>query len=1093
MTTKLLTNEFIEKYPDFPGHMNALGQFVYYRTYSRFLPEKGRRETWKETVRRAVEYNVGLSVKHTDKIGYPVDVEKHRKEAEELFDSMFNLRQFLSGRTMWIGGADGGVAEKYPLANFNCFSRDTEFITDQGVKSFEDFEDGDKANVLVKTGGWREATVTKFGKSEIVEMTVRKGRRVDKISTTANHLWFVDKGGKWRERKTEDLQVGDVLRTKKRYENNSPAACSIGIMHGIIFGDGTYDKKAGSTRIHLCNEKRSLAPYVFGGNVIEYEKDNQTIITGLPHFMKKLPTEGNIEYKFGFLLGLIATDGHVNRNNTTISSSSLEVIKFVRDTAILCGIVPGVVQEIDREGFGVQSKLYQISLAAADLKKEYFLREKHRAEFNETDKRFGCKVESIEYTGRYEDVWCVQEPETQTFTLANGVLTHNCSFVNIRSWSDLGDLFYLLLVGTGVGFKCTKEFAANLAPIRTNTTLINAPYEPVPKERRLENSKLTVLDNGYAKIYVGDSKEGWVESLRLYFDILTKPEYEEIHTIKVSYNSVRPLGERLKTFGGTASGHEPLAEMFAGIDRVLKNEIDPSLAPLKFSHYGEIDPIEQHVFTGDYREYRKVRPIHILDIGNLIGNNVVVGGVRRTAEIFLMDADDYESIFAKYGINGLWSEKQFEQHDKIHDIMIGLDIPVPNWFDEVGKRNYDANVNKDATTGEPLPYNFGRPLHHRRMSNNSVAFTEKPSREILNLIFEMMQAEGEPGFINLEEANRRRPNAEGLNPCAEILLDSYGVCNLTTVNMVEFVRESEGEHYLDVTGLIEAQRHSARAGLRMTLAELELPHWNAIQQRDRLLGTSLTGVKDAMALLDYTEEEEAELLELLGQFARDEADEYAKELRVNSPLLVTTVKPEGTISQVAGGVSSGLHWSHSPYYIRRIRINAADPLAKAVQSIGWPVSAEVGTLGINDVEQLRQPHVIASARTLVIDFPVASGASRTKDDVSAAEQFDTYFRFQRHYTEHNSSNTIHVRPDEWATAEDIVWNGWDEFTAVSFLAYDGGSYVLAPYEAITKEQYEELAAKLTEFDPDILQRFESGQDSDLDGMDGCDAGVCPVR
>jgi hypothetical protein len=217
---------------------------------------------------------------------------------------------------------------------------------------------------------------------------------------------------------------------------------------------------------------------------------------------------------------------------------------------------------------------------------------------------------------------------------------------------------------------------------------------------------------------------------------------------------------------------------------------------------------------------------------------------------------------------------------------------------------------------------------------------------------------------------------------------------------------------------------SARAGLRatslMTLAELEIPHWNAVQQRDRLLGTSLTGVKDAMAMIDYTEQEESTLLAMLGQIARDEADEYAKEMRVSSPLLVTTVKPEGTISQVAGGVSSGLHWSHSPYYIRRIRINAADPLAKAVQSIGWQVSAEVGTNGINDASKLRDPEVIAAARTLVIDFPIASGASVTKDDVSAREQFDTYFRFQRHYTEHNSSNTIHVRPNEWAEAEQIV-------------------------------------------------------------------------
>jgi ribonucleoside-triphosphate reductase len=128
---QLLTNKFIERYSDFPEHMNPLGQFVYYRTYSRFIPGMGRRETWKETVRRSVEYNVSLAQKHTDKIGYSSDIKELRKDAEELFDNMFNLRQFLSGRTMWIGGGENGVAEKYPLANFNC-----SFIN---VKSWGDF------------------------------------------------------------------------------------------------------------------------------------------------------------------------------------------------------------------------------------------------------------------------------------------------------------------------------------------------------------------------------------------------------------------------------------------------------------------------------------------------------------------------------------------------------------------------------------------------------------------------------------------------------------------------------------------------------------------------------------------------------------------------------------------------------------------------------------------------------------------------------------------------------------------------------------------------------------------------------------------
>lgn len=464
--------------------------------------------------------------------------------------------------------------------------------------------------------------------------------------------------------------------------------------------------------------------------------------------------------------------------------------------------------------------------------------------------------------------------------------------------------------------------------------------------------------------------------------------------------------------------------------------------------------------------------------------------VRRTAEIFLFDADDYESMFAKYGMNGIWTEEQLEQHIKVGKMLDKLGIK-PVWFDELGKIG-----------------NRREGIDHRRMSNNSIAFTEKPDNKFMDLVFEMMRMEGEPAFVNLEEASRRIADSFGvtnptrgylenimekigLNPCVEIILFSKNVCNLTTVNVKAFVKE---DGTLDLEGLERAQKLSTRIGLRMTLAQLELPEWNETQQRDRLLGVSLTGWKDAVDLLGYTQEQEDELKVFLHEVARKEADTYSKNLRVNAPMFVTAVKPEGTLSQVAGGVSSGLHWSHSPYYKRRVRINSEDPLAKVARDLGWMIHAEVGTNGHMDEDELAKKEQIDASRTWVITFPVKSGAKVTKDDIDINMQFDNYFSFQKLYTEMNTSNTITVKPDEWKQAQKRVWDGWDNFVGVSFLSHDGGTYTLAPYQAIGKEEYEELKKDIKPFDAKMLQKYESSEtEIDLETVEECSTGSCPIR
>lgn len=599
-------------------------------------------------------------------------------------------------------------------------------------------------------------------------------------------------------------------------------------------------------------------------------------------------------------------------------------------------------------------------------------------------------------------LWVGNTKVAEDYPMAN----YNCAFEVIDDFHAYHDLFYLLMVGSGVGIRVLKEDAAKLPKIRTDMKILHKAYNPRPKEERLEFTNLAFTQDDVT-IAIGDSKEGWAQALDHYFNILTSNEYNKIKTMIVEYDSIRPRGERLKVFGGTASGYESMMTMLEKINKVI------TAAGIR---------------SGENRT--QLQPIDLLDIANIIGENVVSGGVRRTSEIGLIDQDDETCIKAKSNlyrqVNGRWE--------------------------------------------------MDKALSHRQMSNNSIFYRRKPSREQLHWHIQQMRYSGEPGWINEEAGAKRRPNFCGCNPCGEILLDSHGLCNLTTINVKAFVDE-DGK--LDMEGLLAAQRLSARAGYRMTCRELEIHSWNQVQQRDRLVGCSLTGWQDMVNAAKLSREQQIDILEKLRTTAREAADEIADSLDLPKPLLVTTVKPEGTQSLLPT-VSSGVHYSHSPYYIRRIRITATDPLCKVCEELGYPVLPEVGQDPVN-------------CKTKVVEFPAKAPAGRVKADVSAIEQLENYKMFMEHYVDHNCSITIHVRDHEWPEVEEWVWNNWDDIVALSFLSYDDSFYELLPYEEITKEEYERRKAAMRPFNPSLISKYEREESElDFDSSD-CVNGVCPVR
>lgn len=581
----------------------------------------------------------------------------------------------------------------------------------------------------------------------------------------------------------------------------------------------------------------------------------------------------------------------------------------------------------------------------------------------------------------------------------------NCSFVVIDSIKSLCDLFYLLMVGTGVGVRILPSDVKELPCFRQNVILHHQYNKHSTKQKGRENTYVET-DGDMRIIHIGDSKEGWVDALKAYLLCLVEPDAPS--HIMLDYTEIRVKGATLSNFGGTASGYESIMDMFTKIHRVIQEGLFSS------------KPVNG-----------KLRPIHCLDICNLIGQNVVVGGVRRTAEIAIIDPHDEECVHAK------------------DNIQPGME--------------------------------------HRYMSNNSIFQEERPSREKIHELFNSIRTSGEPGIINVAEAKRRRADFAGVNPCCEIILPHNAVCNLTTVNMVAFA-DKQGN--VDWDSLEEAFVLSARAGYRMTCVDLELEGWNVAHHRDRLTGCSMTGWQDFIAKMSndtfVRAGGKAGILKWLRNVIHEAGEDIASELKTPVPLLMTALKPEGSLSLVANGVSPGVHWQHSPYFIRRIRVNSHDPLALTAKELGWQIHPEVG----QDIE---------TATTLVIDFPVHSPSEVTKADIPAVEQLKEYILFQKFYTDMNTSNTITVKPDEWEEVEDFVYNHWDDMLGVTFLELNSTYYPLMPYEECTKEEYEELKSKMKPFDPDLLNAMElssrnMGKEFEiLDDRAECSQGVCPIR
>ena len=335
----------------------------------------------------------------------------------------------------------------------------------------------------------------------------------------------------------------------------------------------------------------------------------------------------------------------------------------------------------------------------------------------------------------------------------------------------------------------------------------------------------------------------------------------------------------------------------------------------------------------------------------------------------------------------------------------------------------------------------------RALANNSVGYTEKPDMETFMREWTALVASksGERGVFNRQACidlavkhGRRDPNHEfGCNPCSEISLRPYQFCNLTevVVRATDTIDDLERKVRLaTILGTVQST-YTKFPYLRKV--------WQKNTEEERLLGVSLTGVMDNPLMTPKNQGLE-QTLEHLRSVAVNTNAEFAGMLNIPVSAAITCIKPSGTVSQLVDS-ASGIHARHSAYYIRTVRGDNKDPLTQFMKDKGIP----------------NEPCVMKGDTTTGFSFPVKSPDNAvTRNDMTAIEQLELWLTYQRHWCEHKPSVTISVRDAEWMEVGAFVYRHFDEMSGVSFLPHTDHTYQQAPYQDCTKEEYEELLAKM---------------------------------
>lgn len=1026
----LLSSEFLNQYKGKrPNNAGKLFEIVYLRTYSRWLEDKKRRETWAETCKRVVDYSMSL---YTGECS----TEQLTKEAEFMFKSMFNLEVLPAGRTMWIGGTE--ASQKFSESNFNC----SLVVIDHLSKFHELFH-----MLLCGCGvGFR-----------VLKEDVAKLPKLDSRVEIINNSY---------------LPVHPSIRenyTTVKTELNPQTAK---LTSKIIVGD-SKEGWVEALKIYISLLEEGL------NDTIEINYDN-------------VRPQGERIKTFG---GRAAGPQGLWEMFTKVE----EIVKRAK----------GVLNPVDAMDI---CNLIALNVVVGGTR-----RSSQIALGSYTDEDFlDAKL----------NLWSEEKKDLRWRVMSNNSIVYDTNQKPTKE--ELKSIFERIANNGEPGFfnlgaaKLRRPNVCGLNPCFAAGTMVLTKDGHFPIED-LVGKTVTVWDgqewrtiNNFrvtgenVKVQDVTLSSGQVVSATPYHSfILEDGSRKELKDLTVGdklathleqvHGSHKEKAAYLKGFlvaegtllNGSNAGLLVYSPKYVCVDRLIEsgNELEASVVNTnavatigilqdscnRRRIQGLSTRPELSAWCG---KYKLGLPIKEMLNWSLDSKMEFIAG--------LMDGDGSASDTANGFMYQLSSiSKQLLKDVQILLRSVGVVSKLSHMYKEgirdFGTRGgeYLCRASYRLTISQIASVVLANMVKFERLTS----FADKKVSYVLSNKEAIVTSVSDPYLVDKvycctvpDTHSFALSNGLLVGQCAEILLDDRGVCNLSTVVLTSFLHNGK----LDMNGLSKAFRLATRIGMRQTNVTLSMPGWDEVQKRDRLTGVSMTGVMDTLDSLgiDSNSNEAASLFNIFNKEANNEADLYSYDMRIPRPLLVTAIKPEGTLSLLPT-VSFGLHKSYAPYYIRRIRVSSIDPVCAALRAKGVP----------NEPDKSKPDRIVFS-------FPIKTSATKASAEESAIDQLKRYYMLQDNYTDHNSSCTLYFTNEEIEEVVDTVFENWDKTIAIAFLPKYTGAFPQMPMEEITKEQYIEMEAIFPDLsDLDLLvNKLEINQFEENDLEDpACATGACPVR